>query len=429
MTKKDKSVKKSPNLRFPGFEEDWETVGFGSYISFKTTNSFSRENLNYGNGTVKNIHYGDIHTQFQTLFDVTKEKVPFIDKGLNISRISEDSFCKEGDIIFADASENLNDVGKSIEIVNLNDEKVLSGLHTLLARPIENKFEKGFLGYLLKSKNARLQIQKESQGSKVLSINAGRLSTISLSYPNIHEQKRIANFFSLLDEKISTQKKTIKQLESQIQIFIDDIMEEKLKLNGTHENWKTFEMSEIGETFNGLTGKGKENFGSGKRYIQYKQIFDSKTIKINDCGFVEISKNENQNKVKFGDAFFTISSETPNEIGMSSVLLENVEDVYLNSFSFGFRTFSHSILNPRFASFLFRSKIFRNSIVKLAQGSTRYNMSKNEFLKLKIKLPSESEQVKIFQILERISEKLETENRVLTLLEQQKKYFLQNLFI
>ena len=50
MTKKDKSVKKSPNLRVPGFEEDWETVGFGSYISFKTTNSFSRENLNYGNG-------------------------------------------------------------------------------------------------------------------------------------------------------------------------------------------------------------------------------------------------------------------------------------------------------------------------------------------------------------------------------------------
>src|SRR5690606_21997351 len=143
-------------------------------MNFKVTNSFSRENLNYQVGTIKNIHYGDIHTKFQTLFNITNEIVPFINDEINVGRISDENYCKEGDIIFADASEDLNDVGKSIEIINVNREKLLSGLHTLLARPKVNIFHLGFNGYLFKSNQVRTQIQKESQGSKVLSINVGR---------------------------------------------------------------------------------------------------------------------------------------------------------------------------------------------------------------------------------------------------------------
>ena len=121
-------------------------------MDFKVTNSFSRENLNYEYGTVKNIHYGDIHTKFQTLFDINCESVPFINEEIDISRISDENYCKNGDIIFADASEDLNDVGKSIEIINTNGEKLLSGLHTLLARPKEDIFHLGFSGYLFKPK-------------------------------------------------------------------------------------------------------------------------------------------------------------------------------------------------------------------------------------------------------------------------------------
>ncbi|MFD2034216.1 restriction endonuclease subunit S [Belliella marina] len=179
----------------------------GDLMGFKVTNSFSRDNLNYEIGAVKNIHYGDIHTKFQTLFDITNEIVPFINEEMNIARISEDNYCKEGDIILADASEDLNDVGKSIEVVNLNDEKLLSGLHTLLARPKENIFHLGFNGYLFKSNQVRTQIQKESQGSKVLSINVGRISKIELSFPSIQEQERITALLRLLEERIHTQTK------------------------------------------------------------------------------------------------------------------------------------------------------------------------------------------------------------------------------
>ena len=203
-----------PELRFPNFTDAWEQRKLGECVKFKVTNSFSRENLNYENGQARNIHYGDIHTKFQALFDIAKEKVPFINSEMNLDKISEDFYCKEGDLVFADASEDLKDVGKSIEIINLNNEKVLSGLHTLLARPSEKKFSKGFNGCLFQSSNIRLQIQKQAQGSKVLSINAGRLSTIVLSFPALKEQTLIGNFFRQLDAAIASHQRKLEHMQA-----------------------------------------------------------------------------------------------------------------------------------------------------------------------------------------------------------------------
>ena len=88
----------------------------GEIMDFKVTNSFSRDNLNYENGFVKNIHYGDIHTKYQTLFDIANEVTPYINNEINIHRILEENYCQEGDVIFADASEDLKDVGKVLKL-------------------------------------------------------------------------------------------------------------------------------------------------------------------------------------------------------------------------------------------------------------------------------------------------------------------------
>ena len=178
-------LKNVPKLRFPEFRDtgEWEKKKLGDLYSFKSTNSFSRDQLNYENGVVKNIHYGDIHTKFSTLFNIKNETVPFVNPAESLGRIKPDCYCVESDIIFADASEDLEDIGKSIEIVNLNNEKLISGLHTLLARQKNNNFIVGFAGYLFKSNWIRNQIKKESQGTKVLGISATRLSNINISFP------------------------------------------------------------------------------------------------------------------------------------------------------------------------------------------------------------------------------------------------------
>ena len=202
-----------PELRFPEFKQEWIRKKYGDVFSFRITNSYSRENLNYDDGFVKNIHYGDIHTKFNTLFDISKEVVPFINSEIKLKNISLDNYCKEGDLLIADASEDYEDVGKCIEILNINGEKVLSGLHTILARPDLYKIALGFNGYLMKSENIRLQIKTIAQCSKVLSISSKRLADLNLIVPQIPEQKKIAAFLTVVDYKLIQLKKKKTLLE------------------------------------------------------------------------------------------------------------------------------------------------------------------------------------------------------------------------
>lgn len=207
---------KVPKFRFTEFKKDgaWEKETVGDVYDFKVTNSFAREYLNYEDGSVKNIHYGDIHTKFNTLFDITKENVPYINSNVSIEKIRKECYCIVGDIVFADASEDMNDVGKSMEIVNLNNEKLVSGLHTLLARQKEKKLAIGFGGYLFKSDWVRKQIKREAQGAKVLGISVTRISNTQILYPKNHkEQEAISFCLSSLDEIITSQIEKIKQLK------------------------------------------------------------------------------------------------------------------------------------------------------------------------------------------------------------------------
>ena len=191
--------------------------------------------------------------------------------------------------------------------------------------------------------------------------------------------------------------------------------------------WKREKLGEVGTIYNGLSGKTRDDFGRGKKYIQYKQIFEAEQINLNDCGLVNIEDNEKQNQVQYGDIFFTMSSETPQEIGMASVLLTKIENMFLNSFCLGFRLNSFDIITPLFARFLFRSKNVRDIIVKLAQGSTRYNMSKLELLKVLINIPDLNEQTKIASFLSLIDERISTQMKIIEELEKLIKGTCQKL--
>ena len=182
---------------------DWDKTTFEDIFTYRPTNSFSRAKLNYLSGEVKNIHYGDIHTKFQTHFNINNEEIPFINSEINIDNIAEDNYCKIGDIIIADASEDYADIGKCIEIIKLNNQKVLAGLHTILARPNKRRMQLGFLSFLMKSDNVKYQIMKFAQGSKVLGISYKRISEINIAIPSDDEQRKIVDFLTAIDNKIN----------------------------------------------------------------------------------------------------------------------------------------------------------------------------------------------------------------------------------
>jgi len=207
----------APKLRFPEFRDkgEWKSELFKDIYSFQTTNSLSRDKLDYKRGTVKNIHYGDIHTKFSTLFDIEKEVVPYIDSTVSTEKMKPESFCIEGDMIFADASEDTDDIGKCIEIVSLNNEKLVSGMHTLLARQKKKKLIIGFSGYLFNSNRIREQIKKEAQGTKVFGISARHLLSVELTYPpDEKEQEKITDCLTSIDKLITAQTQKLDALRA-----------------------------------------------------------------------------------------------------------------------------------------------------------------------------------------------------------------------
>ena len=155
------------------------------------------------------------------------------------------------------------------------------------------------------------------------------------------------------------------------------------------KTWEQRKLGDCGTTFSGLSGKTKEDFGHGEgKFVTYMNIFTNPIAKISGVESVEIDSH--QQEVLYGDVFFTTSSETPEEVGMSSVWLENTANTYLNSFCFGFRPTIK--INPYYMAYMLRSESVRKDIVFLAQGISRYNISKNKMMEINIPLPSEDEQ-------------------------------------
>ena len=193
--------------------------------------------------------------------------------------------------------------------------------------------------------------------------------------------------------------------------------------------WKGMKISDLGETISGLTGKSKDDFGAGKPFVTYKQVFDNSLINFEQCERVQINDDENQNPLQQGDILFTASSETPDEVGFASVLTESPrEKTYLNSFCFAIRPFNIEKIQPQFSRYLFHSPIYRKSVTAIAQGSTRYNLSKISFLEIKVPVPSLPEQQKIASCLSSLDELIAAHKDKLDALKDHKKGLLQNLF-
>ena len=128
--------------------------------------------------------------------------------------------------------------------------------------------------------------------------------------------------------------------------------------------------ADLGEAYAGLSGKSGDDFGTGEPFITYMNVYQNTYISEIDYEFVQIAPNERQNCVQYGDALFTLSSETPEEVGMGAVYLGNTQKLYLNSFCFGIHIYDERVL-PRYLAHFISSTSFRKAIYPLAQGSTR----------------------------------------------------------
>ena len=266
-------------------------------------------------------------------------------------------------------------------------------------------------------------------------MNKTTFENLEISLPPLDEQKRIASALSKIDAYLENTIKLIEEKERFKRGIAKKLLTCKegenipeARFKGFEDEWKEYNLSKIGVSYNGLRNKKANSFveNCNAKYITYKSVYDKNKIDINRLGNVFIGKNENQNLVKYGDIFFTISSETPDEVAISSVLLDEVENTYLNSFCFGFR-FDFNILLPEFARYYFRSDYIRKSTYRLAQGITRYNISKKKFSDIIIYLPSLEEQEKIGGYLSLLDAEIDNLKKQKELIKEMKRGAMQKL--
>ena len=217
-TYKEQNKLTVPHLRFPEFHGEWEKCKVSDLLDFYSTNSLSWDQLEYGTDNMLNLHYGLIHVGLPTMVDLSKDILPAIKKENEPKNFE---LCKEGDIAFADASEDTNEVAKAIEFYSLEDKAVVCGLHTIHGRDKSNKTVVGYKGYAFSSTAFHHQIRRIAQGTKIYSISAKNFAECYIGIPSKEEQTKIAKLLRLIDERIATQSKLIEDLKKLKSAIID----------------------------------------------------------------------------------------------------------------------------------------------------------------------------------------------------------------
>jgi type I restriction enzyme S subunit len=255
-----------------------------------------------------------------------------------------------------------------------------------------------FLYYWLQS--AKPEFERIANGSTIKTIGLPYFQALKIPHPPLPEQRAIAEALSDVDALVGKLEQLIAKKRDLKQAAMQRLLTGQQRLPGFSGKWETKRLGEFGSTFGGLTGKNKSDFGEGTaRYITFMNIMTNIVIDCDRFEPVKVSPTESQNRVMKGDLFFNGSSETPEEVAMCSVLTEDVHEVFLNSFCFGFRLRAGVEVDAIFLCYYFRSREGRELMKSLAQGSTRYNLSKTALLAAPFFLPSLPEQTAIAAVL------------------------------
>ena len=385
-TDKGNVIRNVPHLRFPEFEGEWEKCKFKDVCSISTGNKNTQDKADDG------IY-------------------PFYVRSQTVERINSWTF--DGEAILT-AGDGVG-VGK---VFHHSYGKI--GVHQRVYILSDFKCDANYLFHFFSSKFYN-RVKRMSAKNSVDSVRKEMITDMPLSLPCHKEQVKIGHMLSLLDERIATQNKIIDKLQSLIKGLNDS-------LYAQYGGKVLTSFAELGTSYSGLSGKSAQDFGSGKPFITYLNVYSNNVINENEFQYVAIKDDEKQNVAEYGDVLFTLSSETPREVGIGSVYLGK-EKVYLNSFCFGIHITNMEVAFPPYLSYYVSSTAFRKYIYPYAQGSTRFNLCKADFEKASIKLPTLENQKRIYSILSHIDNKIITERQMLDLYNSQKQYLLRQMFI
>lgn len=427
-----------PRLRFPEFQGEWASSPMSRMYSFKGNNSLPRDKLNYEGGLFRNIHYGDIHTKFAPHFRVNSESVPYINDGESHSAIRPENYCAAGDMIFADASEDMADIGKAIEIIETGDVPLVSGLHTILAKLNGIPLALGFGAYLFSSDGVRKQIQREAQGAKVLGLSASRLGNVELHYPSeADEQQKIADCLSSLDELIAAETQKLDTLK----VHKKGLMQQLFPREGEtvprlrfpeFRDAAEWEESGLGSLTtkigSGITplGGDKNYKTEGRPFIRSQNVGWGELI-VNDVAFIDDEMHESFDSTEIKE-FDVLLNITGASIGRSAVADSRITGGNVNQHVCIIRTNSGE-LDPVLLNQFLISDRGQKQIDSFQAGGNRQGLNFAQIRSFSIPLPpTVVEQNRIATCLSSLDALISVQSQEIDTLKAHKKGLMQQLF-
>ena len=343
----------------------------------------------------------------------------------------KDNNVLENDVFFTPTSETADDIGHVMVIEETLQNTVYS-YHLMRYRPYGGSFYKTYPNYACATNSVRHQMALMAQGVQRFVLSKNQFENISIMLPESHEQEKIASLLTNIDNLITLHQRKCDKLQSIKKSFLQRMFpaqgedKPKIRFSGFTEPWEQRKLEDVGTTFTGLSGKTASDFGHGDAsFITYMNVFSNP---VSDPTMVEhVEIDSKQREVEVGDVFFTTSSETPEEVGMSSVLKEKCGVTYLNSFCFGFRPTEK--FNLDYLAFMLRSESVRSQITLLAQGISRFNISKTKMMDIYIPVPRTDEQILIGKYFSQLDNLITLHQRKCENLKNIKKAMLQKMFI
>ena len=403
---KENRIPNVPHLRFPEFCGEWVETTLGKISEITKGSGISKDQLSEQGSPC--ILYGELYTKY---------KSEIINEVYSRTELEPSSLVKSmaNDVIIPCSGETAIDISTA-RCVPFDNILLGGDLNIIRLRNDDG----GFFAYQLNSTRKK-DIARVAQGVSVVHLYGENLKQIRVYHPNTEEQKKITRLLSLIDERIATQNKIIEKLESLIKGLNDSLYKR-------YDDSIRTTFAKLGYSYSGLSGKSAEDFGTGKPFITYLNVYSNNVVNENDYQYVRIGEGEKQNVVQYGDVLFTLSSETPEEVGIGTVYLGH-DEVYLNSFCFGIHIVNEKQAYPPYLSYYVSSTPFRKFIYPFAQGSTRFNLCKADFERASITLPSLDNQKRIYSVLNSITMKISIEKAMLEQYVTQKQHLLRQMFI
>ena len=419
MTKTDRErQRKAPILRFKGFTDDWEQRELREIAKKRTEKN---RNLLTNNVLSNSAIYGIV------------KQTEYFDKSI-ANNIQNYHLVYENDFVYNPRISNNAPFGP-ISRNKLNELGIMSPLYLVFY--FSTKSLSDYLEiYFKSSKWHKFMYMNGNSGARSdrFAIKDNDFFRMKIKMPHSKDEiNKIYKFNILLYKLLTLYERKLKLLSQVKKYFLDNLFAEKeypnLRFKGFTDAWEQRKLGEIGTTYSGLSGKNKSDFEKGNsNFITFLEVLNNPVLKnIDLTNKVEIKENEHQNKVKRNDLLFNTSSETPEEVATSTVVDVNQDNLYLNSFCFGFRP--NVQFSNYYIGYYLRSNHFRSRVFCLAQGISRYNISKKSLIKLKLSLPKLKEQDKISRIFNQIELLLTLYENKQQHLTEIKKTLLNTMFI